>query len=158
MISLIISRGCFKNAYELLNLGALKSSLLNKPSIFQCMGDIFCVGFQRIHLKFNTNYITFTLKDMIFIQCWKYRSSRIYKLVCIFEMLPGLSSIFIIGVLLDLTRPDYNVYSEINIKDRYMECFLYEIALSWMLQDLTDDKSALVQVMAWCRAPSHYLN
>ena len=27
----------------------------------------------------------------------------------------------------------------------------HEIALRWMPQDLTDDKSALVQVMAWCR-------
>ena len=35
----------------------------------------------------------------------------------------------------------------------------YEIALRWMPEDLTDDKSTLVQVMAWCRqAPSHYLS
>ena len=35
----------------------------------------------------------------------------------------------------------------------------YEIALGWMPQDLTDDKSTLVQVMAWCRqATSHYPN
>ena len=35
----------------------------------------------------------------------------------------------------------------------------YEIALRWMLLDLTDDKSTLVQVMAWCRqATSHYLS
>ena len=33
------------------------------------------------------------------------------------------------------------------------------IALRWTLQDLTDDKSALVQVLAWChQAPSHYLS
>ena len=32
-------------------------------------------------------------------------------------------------------------------------------ALRWMPRDLTDDKSTLVQVMAWCRqAASHYLN
>ena len=32
-------------------------------------------------------------------------------------------------------------------------------ALRWMPQDLTDDKSTLVQVMAWCRqASSHYLS
>ena len=32
-----------------------------------------------------------------------------------------------------------------------------EIALRWMLLNLTDDKSALVPEMAWCRqAPSHY--
>ena len=35
----------------------------------------------------------------------------------------------------------------------------HDIALEWMPQDLTDDKSTLVQVMAWCRqATSHYLN
>ena len=34
-----------------------------------------------------------------------------------------------------------------------------EIALRWMPLDLTDDKSLLVQVMAWCRqATSHYLS
>ena len=34
----------------------------------------------------------------------------------------------------------------------------YDNALRWMPQDLTDDKSTLVQVMAWCRqATSHYL-
>ena len=35
----------------------------------------------------------------------------------------------------------------------------YEIALRWMPLNLTDDKSTLVQVMAWCRqATSHYLS
>ena len=34
-----------------------------------------------------------------------------------------------------------------------------KIALRWMPPDLTDDKSTLVQVMAWCRqATSHYLS
>ena len=34
-----------------------------------------------------------------------------------------------------------------------------EFPLTWMSLDLTDDKSTLVQVMAWCRqATSHYLN
>ena len=35
----------------------------------------------------------------------------------------------------------------------------YDNAFRWMPQDLTDDKSTLVQVMAWCRqATSHYLS
>ena len=35
----------------------------------------------------------------------------------------------------------------------------YDNVLRWMPQDLTDDKSTLVQVMAWCRqTTSHYLN
>ena len=34
-----------------------------------------------------------------------------------------------------------------------------ELALRWMSFDLTDDKSTLVQVMAWCcQATSHYLS
>ena len=34
-----------------------------------------------------------------------------------------------------------------------------EIALRWTSRNLSDDKSILVQVMAWCRqATSHYLN
>ena len=37
--------------------------------------------------------------------------------------------------------------------------FSHDNALRWMPQDLTDDKSTLVQVMAWCRqATSHYLS
>ena len=35
----------------------------------------------------------------------------------------------------------------------------HDNALQWMPQDLTDDKSTLVQVMAWChQATSHYLS
>ena len=60
--------GRFKNTYELLNLRALKFSYVNKIHIFQCMGKIFCVEFQRYPLKFHTKYLTHTLKDMIFIQ------------------------------------------------------------------------------------------
>ena len=34
-----------------------------------------------------------------------------------------------------------------------------EMILTWMPQDVTDDKSTLVPVMAWCRqATSHYLS
>ena len=35
----------------------------------------------------------------------------------------------------------------------------FEIAHRWWSQDLTDDKSTLVQIMVWCRqATSHYLS
>ena len=35
----------------------------------------------------------------------------------------------------------------------------YDNVLRWMPQDLTDDKSTLVQAMAWCcQVTSHYLN
>ena len=37
----------FKNTNELFKLRALKFSLVNKIYIFQCMGKIFCVEFQR---------------------------------------------------------------------------------------------------------------
>ena len=67
--------GRFKNAYQLLNLRALKSSPLNKIHIFQCMGEIFCVEFQRYPLKIHTKYLTHTLKNTTFIQHWNFKSS-----------------------------------------------------------------------------------
>ena len=67
--------GRFKNTYELLNLRALKYSRVNKIHIFQCMGKIFCVEFQRYPLKFHTKNLTHTVKDMIFIQHWNFKSS-----------------------------------------------------------------------------------
>ena len=67
--------GRFKKTYELLNLRALKISHVNKIHIFQCMGKIFCVEFQRYPLKFHTKYLTHTLKDTIFIQHWNFKSS-----------------------------------------------------------------------------------
>ena len=48
--------GHFKNTYELLNLRALKISMLYKNHIFQCMGKIFCVEFRKVPLKFRTKY------------------------------------------------------------------------------------------------------
>ena len=67
--------GRFKNTYELLNLRALKFSLMNEIRILQCMGKIFCVEFQRFPLKFHTKYLTHILKDMIFIQHLNFKSS-----------------------------------------------------------------------------------
>ena len=52
-----------KNAYELINLAALKFSPANKIRIFQCMGKIFCVEFQSVPLKFHTRYLTHIMKD-----------------------------------------------------------------------------------------------
>ena len=67
--------GVFKNTYELLNLRAFKISVFYKNHIFQCMGKIFCVEFQRVPLKFHIKYLTHTLKDVDFIHKWKFKSS-----------------------------------------------------------------------------------
>ena len=75
VLSLVGPGGRFKKAYGLLNLRALKFSPLNKIHIFQCMGTIFCVEFQRYPLKFHTKYLTHTLKGTIFIQHWNFKSS-----------------------------------------------------------------------------------
>ena len=40
---------------------------MNKIQIFRYMGKIFYVEFQRVPLKYHTDYLTHTLKDMIFI-------------------------------------------------------------------------------------------
>ena len=48
--------GAFWNAFELLNQRALIFSILFKNCIFQCMGKIYCVEFQRCPLKFQTKH------------------------------------------------------------------------------------------------------
>ena len=53
------------------------------------MDKIFCVEFGSEPLKLYTKYLTHTLKETIFIPYWKFTSSQIYKLVNIFEPLPG---------------------------------------------------------------------
>ena len=52
--TMLCSRPHLTNAYELLNLRDFKISMLNKNYIFQCMGKIFCVEFQRVPFKFRT--------------------------------------------------------------------------------------------------------
>ena len=39
--------GVLKNSHELLDLTALKMSMFYKNYVFQCMGQIFCVEFQK---------------------------------------------------------------------------------------------------------------
>ena len=72
------ARGALKNRYELLNLRALKFSYANKIDIFQCVGKLFCVEFQRHPLKFHTQYPTHTLRDVYFIRitCENLRGLR----------------------------------------------------------------------------------
>ena len=49
------------------------------------------------------------------------------------------------------------MFKQILVIDGWV--FSCEITLRWTSQGLTDDKSTLVQVMAWCcQATSHYLN
>ena len=51
----------------------------------------------------------------------------------------------------------YVIFKRILVVDVWGICC--EIALIWMLLDFTDDRSTLVQVMAWCcQATSHYLS
>ena len=49
--------------------------LQSHSHIFQYMGKIICVEFQRYHLKFHTKCLT--LKDTIFIQSWIFKNSYI---------------------------------------------------------------------------------
>ena len=72
--------------------------------------------------------------------------------------------------ILSYTREDFNNVNGFNNEEsREMQMVFmlrleifsssYEIALRCMLQNLSDDKSILVQVMAWChQATSHYLS
>ena len=60
-------QGRFKNVYDVVNLTAPKYSILNENCLFQCMGKIFCVGFQNFPLKFHKKYLTNSLEGVLFI-------------------------------------------------------------------------------------------
>ena len=47
--------------------------MLYEIIIFQCMGKIFCVEFQREPLKFHAKYLPQTLKDYIFFTKLKFQ-------------------------------------------------------------------------------------
>ena len=68
----ITAWGCvFKNAYDPLNLRTLlKILMLYKNHILQCMGKILWVEFQ-----ISKGIIIHALKDVDFIQRWKFKSS-----------------------------------------------------------------------------------
>ena len=67
----------FKNAYKLLNLTGLEISTLYMNCIFQCMGKLFCVEFQRYPLKFHTKILPIHWKMCIKMHWWKFKSSWI---------------------------------------------------------------------------------
>ena len=75
VVSTVSPGGHLKNTCELLNLGVLKFSTMYIKRTLQYMGNIFCVEFQRVPSEFHTKYLTHTLKDTIFIQCWNFKSS-----------------------------------------------------------------------------------
>ena len=49
---------------------------MNKFYIFQCMGKIFCVEFQRLPLKFHTKYLTIHWKMIILYNVENLRALR----------------------------------------------------------------------------------
>ena len=58
--------------------------------LYQCMGKIFRVEFQRETLKFHTKYLTHTLKDMIFVRSWILRALGIKSLYVFLKCPPGV--------------------------------------------------------------------
>ena len=153
MVSSDVLGGHFKNTYELLNLRALKISMLHKNHIFQRMGQIFCVEFRRVPLKFHTKYLTHILKDTIFTQrgnfrALRFKSSQVFLKCPLDDILPGYQ----------LSTYLQTWYSPVNslVPGRCgcnFESIIFkfimqsselgsrcEIALRWMPQNLTDEK------------------
>ena len=50
--------------------------MLNKNGLFQCMGRIFCVGFQRFPLLFDTKYLTLLISEIL--RAHRFTSSWVF--------------------------------------------------------------------------------
>ena len=96
----------------------------------RCQASYFILRSQNIQYKTHPEF--WPLR-------WIFKTSLYYKTRLIFE------------------NWRYIIFNRIIVIDGWgISC---EIALIWMSLDFTDDQSALVQVMAWCRqATSHYLS
>ena len=102
------------------------------------MSTIFCVEFQRVPLKFHTKYLTQTLKDVLFIDMWKFASFYIYELLSVFEMLPRIFEEHLISGL--HTQPIVSIYRKLWW-NRTLQCFKISSATKLLLLDrLTDWK------------------
>ena len=80
-----VNWGRLKNAHELLNLEALKISMLYKKHIFQCMGkDILC-GISK-----GTFEIPHRLSYPYIERCGFYSQVKILELISLLETPPGM--------------------------------------------------------------------
>ena len=87
---------------------------------------------------------------------------------CVNTLAPGRagfnfkSAIFNLVLLIGIFRSSYDNFIEPMHRNKPNITYLltsYDNALRWMSWDLSEDKSTLVQVMAWCcQAASHYLS
>ena len=72
------------------------------------------------------------------------------------------SPALLLHLICTLTHCPLGDFNKNNFQANFSDWWLWYqsgIALRWTSHDLSDDKSTLVQVMAWCRqATSHYLN
>ena len=104
---------------------------------------------------------------------WEYGIAAIVNNTCVWSSAGGWVDLY--DILFPLATYYYTIVfnslasgrSECNSENLFFNLILligifrssHDNALWWMPQDLTDDKSTLVQVMAWCRqATSYYLS
>ena len=119
--------------------------MLYKNHIFQCMGKIFCVEFQRCPLKFRTKYLPYTLKDVYSIHMWKFKKS------CVLKRPPGLlyGCSVMVPCAASSQGPHHTLYGQ---RPEWVDTLAFNDAI-WCHRPW----STLVQVMACClTAPSHY--
>ena len=82
-------RGRFQNTYDVLNASAVEIAAFYKKSYLSMHRYNVLYGISKfLTLKFHIKFLTHILKDTIFIQCLMFMSSRIYRLICVFETPP----------------------------------------------------------------------
>ena len=113
-----------------------------RPKILTC--DVRqASSFTRKKYLFSTNLYVLVYPYALHVDGWLH----CWGIWLFNSLAPGRCGCYLKSVI-------FKLVSQINILS--ISC---EIVLKWMPPDLTDDKSTLIQVMAWCRqATSHYLN
>ena len=93
---------------------------------------------------------------------WIHYSTSIWIILCFINMMHNMVQMVILSFNSLAPRRFKKIFKKNNFKLILVTdgCDISsEIALKWPSLDLSDDKSTLVQIMAWChKATSHYLN
>ena len=131
----------------------------------QILSEIHAFSFKNIHLNISSGKWQAFCLCLNVLMAVRERYGFLFYLHCLLSSLDLLSDRYHMGFVVfnSLTPGRFGWdFREVIFKLHFVIAgwgISNEVAIRWMSLDFADDKSTLVQVMAWChQAPSHYLS
>ena len=135
--------------YKYIYLYSITFSITSNKSVNEC--PIFRVHFRKVNALAIYTWVSFSFAFAR--HSWGRTSGRnLWVVSCMLDYVIFFNSLAQGRFWCDFKNSIFNLVLLIGVWRS-----LYDNALGWIPQNITDDKSTLVQVMAWCRqSTSHY--